>query len=73
MLTTDFVPGAPSWIDLGGPEVVAATDFYGRVLGWTHVPLGPEAGGYGLFSREGRTVAAIGPLSEPGAESAWTI
>lgn len=73
MLTTDFVPGAPNWIDLGSPDVVATADFYGRVLGWTHVPLGPEAGGYGFFSHEGRTVAAVGPLSEPGAASAWTI
>lgn len=73
MLTTDFVPGAPNWIDLGSPDVVAGADFYGRVLGWTHVPLGPEAGGYGFFQHEGRTVAAVGPLSEPGAQSAWTI
>ena len=54
-------------------DLAAAEDFYGRVLGWTHVPLGPEAGGYGFFSHEGRTVAAVGPLSEPGAASAWTI
>ena len=67
------MPGAPNWIDLGSPDVVASAEFYGRVLGWTHVPLGPEAGGYGFFRHEGRTVAAIGPLSEPGARSAWTI
>jgi predicted enzyme related to lactoylglutathione lyase len=73
VLTTDFVPGAPNWIDLGSPDVVATADFYGRVLGWACVPLGPEAGGYGVFSHEGRTVAAVGPLSEPGAASAWTI
>ncbi|MEU0882330.1 VOC family protein [Lentzea sp. NPDC005914] len=73
MLTTDFVPGAPNWIDLGCPDVVAAAEFYGRALGWTHVSLGPEAGGYGFFGHEGRTVAAVGPLSEPGAASAWTI
>lgn len=73
MLTTDFVPGAPNWIDLGSPDVVAAAEFYDRVLGWSHVPLGPEAGGYGFFDRDGRTVAAIGPLSQPGAASAWTV
>jgi uncharacterized protein len=73
LLTTDFVPGAPNWIDLGSPDIVAAAEFYGRVLGWTHVPLGPEAGGYGFFGHDGRTVAAIGPLSEPGAASAWTV
>lgn len=73
MLTTDFVPGSPNWIDLGSPDVLAAAEFYGRVLGWDHVPLGPETGGYGFFQHEGRTVAAVGPLADPGARSAWTI
>ncbi|MFG2136408.1 VOC family protein [Streptomyces sp. NPDC048650] len=73
MLTTPFVPGTPNWIDLGTPDVEAAADFYAAVLGWTFRSAGPEAGGYGFFQIDGRTVAAAGPLSEEGARSAWTV
>ncbi|MFD9702859.1 VOC family protein [Lentzea sp. NPDC059081] len=66
MLTTDFVPGAPAWIDLGSPDPDAAAAFYGRVLGWEHQPLGT---GTGLFTYEGRTVAAHVPAEPAG----WTV
>ncbi len=33
---------------------------------------GPQAGGYGFFQKDGMTVAALGPLTEEGARSAWT-
>ncbi len=45
MLTTDFAPGAPCWLDLGAPDVAAASDFYGSVLGWGFHPLEPAGGG----------------------------
>ncbi|MFH8584610.1 VOC family protein [Streptomyces celluloflavus] len=73
MLTTDFVPGTPNWLDLGAPDIDAATTFYSAVFGWTFHSAGPEAGGYGFFQRDGRTVAAVGPLMEEGASSAWTV
>ncbi|GAA0656122.1 VOC family protein [Kitasatospora atroaurantiaca] len=73
MITTDFKPGSPSWIDLGSPDTEAAATFYGAVFGWSFQSLGPEAGGYGFFQKDGRTVAALGPLTEEGASSAWTI
>ncbi|MFF5970481.1 VOC family protein [Streptomyces sp. NPDC012769] len=73
MLGTDFTTGSPSWIDLGSPDTDAAAVFYGRVFGWDFVPAGPEAGGYGFFQQDGRTVAALGPLTEEGASSAWTV
>ncbi|MFD0274535.1 VOC family protein [Kitasatospora sp. NPDC127111] len=72
MLTTDFPNGSPCWIDLGSPDPAAAAAFYGSVFGWTFQPLGPEAGGYGFLQADGKTVAAIGPLTEEGAQSAWT-
>ncbi|WP_405604516.1 VOC family protein [Streptomyces sp. NBC_01410] len=72
MLTTTYVPGAPNWIDLGSPDVDAAAAFYGAVFGWQLQSLGPDAGGYGFFQVNGKTVAAIGPLTEEGASSAWT-
>ncbi|MFE9426156.1 VOC family protein [Kitasatospora sp. NPDC006697] len=73
MLTTEFVPGAPNWIDLGSPDPAASQDFYGRLFGWTFSTAGPDAGGYGFFRLGERTVAALGPLTEEGASAAWTV
>ncbi|GGO87832.1 VOC family protein [Wenjunlia tyrosinilytica] len=73
MLTTSYVPGAPGWIDLGSPDTGAAADFYGSLFGWELESAGPQAGGYGMFRLGGRTVAALGPLTEDGAASAWTV
>ncbi len=72
MLTTDYAPGSPDWLDLGTPDVEAAASFYGALFGWQFQSAGPEAGGYGMFTLEGKTVAAAGPLMEQGASSAWT-
>jgi len=71
MLTTNYVPGAPIWADLGAPDVDAAAAFYRAVFGWEFQSGGPDAGGYGMFTLDGETVAAAGPLME--AQPAWTI
>ncbi|MER7410551.1 VOC family protein [Streptomyces cacaoi] len=73
MLTTDYVPGTPNWLDLGAPDIDAAVDFYTGVFGWTFQSAGPEAGGYGFFQLDGRDVAAAGPLMDEGAEPSWTL
>lgn len=73
MLTDDYVPGAPNWIDLGSRDTGAAAVFYASLLGWEFQPGGPEAGGYGMFVRDGKTVAGIGPLRDTGAHPAWTV
>ncbi|MFI9240635.1 VOC family protein [Streptomyces sp. NPDC053079] len=73
MLTSTHVPGGPSWLDLGTPDVEAAVAFYRGVFGWEFASAGPEAGGYGFFQVDGKTVAAVGPLTEEGASSAWTV
>ncbi|GGS69427.1 hydroxylase [Planobispora rosea] len=73
MLTTQYVPGAPNWIDLGSPDVEASVSFYRGVLGWDFQSAGPEAGGYGFFQTGGKTVAAVGPLTEEGAGSSWIV
>lgn len=72
MLTTNFVSGSPNWIDLGTSDVDAAASFYGALFGWEFRSAGPEAGGYGMFTLDGKTVAAAGPLMELGASPAWT-
>jgi uncharacterized protein len=73
MLTTNYIPGTPNWVDLGTPDVDAAAAFYGAVFGWEFQSAGPDAGGYGMLTLGGKTVAAVGPLTDDGASSAWTL
>src|SRR6185369_15658046 len=73
MLSTNFADGAPAWVDLGAADVARAAGFYGSVFGWKFEPAGPEAGGYGMFTQDGKVVAAAGPLTEPGAAPSWTL
>jgi uncharacterized protein len=73
MLTTDYLPGSPLWVDLGSPDTDRTVAFYNRVLGWSFQSAGPGAGGYGFFQIDGQTVAAVGPLMEEGADSRWTV
>ncbi|GAA1176943.1 hypothetical protein F4556_005592 [Kitasatospora gansuensis] len=73
MLGTDFRTGSPNWLDLGSPDVDAAAAFYGAAFGWQFVSAGPDTGGYGFFQLGGKTVAALGPLTEQGASSAWMV
>lgn len=72
MLGTNFRTGSPNWIDLGSADTDTAAAFYGAVFGWRFVSAGPDAGGYGFFQKDGKTVGALGPLTEPGAAPAWT-
>ncbi|MFI6684661.1 VOC family protein [Streptomyces sp. NPDC050485] len=73
MLTSTQVPGGLNWLDLGTPDIEAAVAFYQGVFGWQFQSAGPEAGGYGMLQKDGRTLAAVGPLTEEGASSAWTV
>lgn len=77
MITTDFVPGSPCWLDLGVPDGKVASAFYGAVFGWELEPFGEDAEGlddsFGLFENDGKVVGALGPLDEEGARPAWTI
>ena len=75
MITTDFVPGSPCWIDLGSPDVRAAAAFYGAVLGWDYESMGGEGEEMegGMFRKDGKIVAGLGKLTEEGARSAWML
>jgi predicted enzyme related to lactoylglutathione lyase len=72
MLTTQYVPGTPCWLDLGSSDIEATAAYYTGLFGWTFESLGPEAQGYGLCRLDGKTVAAIGSLEE-GARPAWMV
>ncbi|MEU9577172.1 VOC family protein [Streptomyces chilikensis] len=74
MITKDFAPGAPCWLDLGAPDVRAAAAFYGAVLGWDYESMGEgEDVEGGMFRKDGKSVAGLGKLTEEGARSAWMI
>ncbi|MFG2426325.1 VOC family protein [Streptomyces sp. NPDC048590] len=74
MITTDFVPGSPCWLDLGTPDVQGAAAFYGSVLGWSFEAMGsPDEPEGGMFRKDGKIVAGLGKLTEQGAKSAWMI
>ena len=68
-----YPPGTPSWVDIGSPDTAASAAFYGPLFGWTAEFDGrPEAGGYGLFFRDGVVTAGIGPQQAPGPPY-WTV
>ncbi|MER6253222.1 VOC family protein [Streptomyces sp. NPDC001584] len=74
MITTDFAPGSPCWLDLGVPDVRATAAFYGTVLGWDYESMGEgEEGEGGMFRKDGKVVAGLGKLTEEGARPAWMI
>lgn len=73
MLSTDYVPGVPNWLDLSTPDTQAAIGFYGAVFDWQYQSAGPETGGYGFFQHAGRTVAGIGPKAEDGTPATWNL
>ncbi|MGW0699745.1 VOC family protein [Streptomyces sp. NPDC002867] len=73
MLSTAYVTGSPNWIDLGTPDLDAATFFYGRLFGWEFASAGPDAGGYGMFRLDGRTVAAGMTVPADRAPAGWSV
>jgi len=71
---TEYVPGTPSWIDLGSPDTQASAAFYGGLFGWkADIDPRPEAGGYGMFSLGGKNVAGLGPKMNPDMPTVWTV
>jgi predicted enzyme related to lactoylglutathione lyase len=73
MLSTQYVPGAPNWLDLGTPDMDTAAAFYGGLFGWQAEQHGPETDAYVMFRLNGKAAAGLGPLTEQGASSAWTV
>jgi uncharacterized protein len=68
---TSYRHGVPAWIDVSSPDVEASAAFYASLFGWEVGPdMGPDAGGYRLFSLNGHSVAGIGPLMD--GPPSWT-
>ncbi|MFC8621800.1 VOC family protein [Streptomyces anulatus] len=73
MISPTFLDGAPDWVDLGTPDLDAATAFYRELFGWDLVPGGPEVGGYGMLTLDGRYVGGVMTVSEAESPSAWSV
>ncbi|MFD7768507.1 VOC family protein [Streptomyces sp. NPDC059787] len=73
MLTTRFVDGAPTWIDVGTSDIKGAARFYGGLFGWEFASAGPDAGGYGFFRLAGRIVAGGMRTTPEQGPPAWTV
>ena len=68
----EYAPGVPMWIDVSSPDLAKSRDFYDGLFGWeSFVVPEPVAGGYTLFSRDGKTVAGGGPTFSPEQPAAW--
>lgn len=67
MITTEYAPGAPAWIDLGSSDEAKAAEFYGGVLGWEYQPR--DTPGTGVFTCGGLAVAGHAS-SQSGS---WTV
>ncbi|HEV2891777.1 MAG TPA: VOC family protein [Frankiaceae bacterium] len=68
-----YAQGEPSWVDVSSSDVPATRTFYATLLGWRadDVPM-DDAGGYGMFTLDGRYVGGYGPAQMPGA-TAWSV
>jgi predicted enzyme related to lactoylglutathione lyase len=67
-----YEDGIPSWVDMGTADLDRAKKFYGELFGW-NAPAGPpEAGGYTVCDIDGKTVAGLGPHTNPAAPAHWS-
>jgi predicted enzyme related to lactoylglutathione lyase len=71
MEMTEYVPGTPSWVDLGTADIAAALAFYSGLFGWECEDQGEDAGHYTMCRLRGKNVAAISGQQNPGPPL-WT-
>jgi len=69
---TAYEPGTPSWVDVTAGDAAAAASFYRTLFGWEFTDGGPDAGGYGMLTLDGKNVAGLGPLQNEQQPVAWT-
>lgn len=71
---SSYAPGTPSWVDIGSPDTAASSRFYGALFGWkAEIDPRPEAGGYGMFTLDGKNVAGIGPQQNADMPPYWSV
>jgi predicted enzyme related to lactoylglutathione lyase len=69
---TDYLPGEPTWIDLGTPDMDKTVAFYTALFGWTFGGSSEEFGGYGMFFKDDKQVCGVMPIMSPDLPPVWT-
>ncbi len=71
---SSYLPGTPSWVELGSPDMDASVEFYAALFGW-EVPESENAeqtGGYRIALKDGKPAAGMMPLMQEGQPPTWT-
>ncbi|MEN8239686.1 MAG: VOC family protein [Actinomycetota bacterium] len=55
--------GTIGWADVAAPDTAVAENFYREIFGWDAETLPSESMPYTMFSKDGKIVAGMGPLS----------
>ena len=70
---TSYAHGTPCWVDITSPELERTIAFYTGLFGWeAETDPRPEAGGYTMFTKDGKYVAAASPPQQEGMPAYWT-
>jgi len=70
--TATVAINSPGWIDYSSRDPAGARDFYSKLFGWqAEVIPDPQAGGYGMFTLDGKQVGGVGPTQNPQQPAAW--
>jgi predicted enzyme related to lactoylglutathione lyase len=68
---TEYGPGEFCWVELISPDVDAAANFYGDLLGWARQRYEPDPEGYWYFRRDEKLVAGLEGFRAEGQVPAW--
>jgi predicted enzyme related to lactoylglutathione lyase len=64
------MPGTPVWIDLAADDPAAATEFYGKVFGWTAEPVG---GAWRLLNGDTAVASMVENSSASKRPDGWLV
>jgi uncharacterized protein len=71
---TSYATGQPSWADVTSPDLDGAASFYSELFDWeAEKAPQPEAGGYTMFLKGGKYVAAATPPQQEGIPPHWSV
>jgi uncharacterized protein len=68
---SEYSPGEFCWVDVSLPDTGAGAEFYRDLAGWDWESGGEETNNYGMFTRDGKIVAGMGPTQSDDQPPAW--